>query len=218
MLQAWYPGTRGGAAIARVLTGEVNPSGRLPATFPASEAQLPRPAIPADQQRVDYNIEGAAVGYKWHERTGRKPLFAFGHGLSYTSFAYSGLSAQLKDGALTVSFSVKNTGARAGKAVPQVYVSPNVAPAGGWEAPQRLGGWDKLALQPGASASSTVTIDPRLLGVYHSASKTWRIAAGDYTITLASAADAPAASVRVRLPAGTLDVRGKDWYPELSYD
>jgi beta-glucosidase len=210
VLQAWYPGTRGGVAIARVLTGEVNPSGRLPATFPASEVQLPRPAIHADQPRVDYNVEGAALGYKWHARTGRKPLFAFGHGLSYTSFDYSGLAAQFKDGALSVSFSVKNTGARAGKAVPQVYVAP---PAGGWEAPQRLGGWDKLALQPGASASTTLTIDPRLLGVYHSASKTWQIAGGDYVITLASAADAPAATVRVRLPAGTLDVRGRRLAP-----
>jgi beta-glucosidase len=207
VLQAWYPGTRGGTAIARVLSGEVNPSGRLPATFPASEAQLPRPAIEADQQRADYNIEGAAVGYKWHDLTGRKPLFAFGHGLSYTSFAYGGLSARLKDGALSVSFTVRNTGKRAGKAVPQVYVAPV---AGGWEAPQRLGGWNKLALQPAASASATVTVDPRLLGVYDSASKTWRIAEGDYLVTLASASDAPAAAVHVRLPARTLDVRGRD--------
>ncbi|KQX01682.1 beta-glucosidase [Massilia sp. Root418] len=210
VLQAWYPGTRGGVAIARVLTGEVNPSGRLPATFPAAEAQLPRPAIHPDQQRADYNIEGAAVGYKWHDLTGRKPLFAFGHGLSYTSFAYGGLAAQFRDGALSVSFMVKNTGPRAGKAVPQVYLAPA---AGGWEAPKRLGGWDKLALQPGASASTTLTVDPRLLGVYHSASKTWRIADGEYVITLASAADAPAATVHVRLPAITLDVRGRRLAP-----
>jgi beta-glucosidase len=206
VLQAWYPGTRGGVAIARVLSGEVNPSGHLPATFPASEAQLPRPTIEADQQRADYNIEGAAVGYKWHDLTGRKPLFAFGHGLSYTSFAYSGLAAQFKDGTLSVTFSVKNTGARAGKAVPQIYVAPL---AGGWEAPQRLGGWDKMALQPGAGATTTVKIDPRLLGVYDSASKTWRVAAGGYMVTLASAADAPAAAVQLHLPAFTVDVRGK---------
>ena len=212
VLQAWYPGTRGGVAIARVLTGEVNPSGRLPATFPASEAQLPRPVIEADQQRADYNIEGAAVGYKWHDLKGRKPLFAFGHGLSYTSFAYGGLAAQFMDGRVSVSFTVRNTGTRAGKAVPQIYVAP-AAPAvldgGRWEAPQRLGGWDKFALEPGASRTATVTIDPRLLGVYDSASKSWRIAGGDYSIILASASDAPAAAVRLRLPAHSLDVRGR---------
>jgi beta-glucosidase len=218
VLQAWYPGTRGGVAIARVLTGEVNPSGRLPATFPAAETQLPRPVIDAGQQRADYNIEGAAVGYKWHQLKGRKPLFAFGHGLSYTSFTYGGLAAQFKDGKVTVSFNVRNTGTRAGKAVPQVYVAapalespvaPDSQVAGGWEAPQRLAGWDKFALAPGASHTATVTVDPRLLGVYDSASKTWRIAGGDYDIILASASDAPAATVRLRLPAHAVDVRGR---------
>jgi beta-glucosidase len=211
VLEAWYPGTRGGVAIARVLNGEVNPSGHLPATFPAAEAQLPRPVIDAagddpEQARVDYNIEGAAVGYKWYDLKGLKPLFAFGHGLSYTSFAYSGLRVMQKDGQVSVSFTVKNTGGRAGKAVPQIYVSPV---KGGWEAPKRLGGWDKIALAPGESREVTVAIDPRLLGVYHSASKTWRIADGDYDIMLAESAAAPAATVRQRLPARTLNVQGR---------
>jgi beta-glucosidase len=128
-VQAWYPGTAGGEAIARVLFGEVNPSGHLPATFPASESQLPRPKLDGDPKNeavrftVNYH-EGAAVGYKWFDLKGLKPLFPFGHGLSYTQFAYSGLAASQKDGKLSVSFKVTNTGAVKGKDVPQLYVAP----------------------------------------------------------------------------------------------
>ena len=211
VVEAWYPGTSGGAAIARVLTGAVNPSGHLPATFPAAESQLPRQNIVAaaegaeEQASVDYNIEGAAVGYKWYDLKQYKPLFAFGYGLSYTSFGYSGLAAQARDGSIAVTFTTKNTGARAGKAVPQVYVA---AANGGWEAPKRLAGWDKLALKPGASGKSELRIDPRLLGVYDSASKTWKIAEGDYLVILAESATAPVSTVKVHLAARTLDVRG----------
>jgi len=217
VLEAWYPGTSGGAAIARVLSGDVNPSGRLPATFPASLAQLPRPVLDGDAKTkdeniiekvaTDYNIEGAAVGYKWFDLKGHKPLFPFGYGLSYTSFAYEGLDAKPAGTGIEVSFSIKNTGKRDGKAVGQVYVSPL---AGGWEAPKRLGGWDKLDLKAGASGKATVKIDPRLLGVYDSASKTWKIAAGEYLVTLADSAGAkPAASVKVKLDAKTVDVNGR---------
>jgi beta-glucosidase len=217
VLEAWYPGTSGGAAIARVLSGEVNPSGRLPATFPASVAQLPRPVIDGDahtqdeavkeKATTDYNIEGAAVGYKWFDLKGHKPLFPFGYGLSYTSFAYHGLAARAAGNGMEVSFSVKNTGQRAGKNVAQVYVAPA---AGGWEAPKRLAGWEKLDLQPGASGKATVRIDPRLLGVYDSAAKRWNIAAGDYLVTLADSATAqPAATVKLHLDARSVDQHGK---------
>ncbi|MGV7206681.1 glycoside hydrolase family 3 C-terminal domain-containing protein [Oxalobacteraceae bacterium A2-2] len=217
VLEAWYPGTSGGGAIARVLSGEVNPSGRLPATFPSSVAQLPRPVIDGDahtkdeavkeKATTDYNIEGAAVGYKWFDLKGHKPLFPFGYGLSYTSFAYEGLAARAAGNGMEVSFSVKNTGKRAGKNVAQVYVAPA---AGGWEAPKRLAGWDKLDLQPGASGKATVRIDPRLLGVYDSAAKRWNIAAGDYIVTLADSATAqPAATVKLHLDARSVDLHGK---------
>lgn len=203
VVEAWYPGPAGGEAIGRVLSGDVNPSGRLPATFPSSEAQLPRikvdgdpAAKPGGRYSVNYNIEGAAVGYKWFDLKGRKPLFAFGHGLSYTSFGYKGLSAAADGGGITVRFSVSNTGKRAGKAVPQVYVAPA---AGGWEAPKRLGGWDKLELKPGESRGSSVTIDPRVLAVFDSASGKWKIAPGEYIVTLASASDAPVSTVKVKL-------------------
>lgn len=204
VVQAWYPGSRGGDAIARVLTGEVDASGRLPATFPLSVAQLPRPVVdgvglPEDARfATDYNIEGAAVGYKWFDKHGHKPLFAFGHGLSYTSFSYSALKAQAQAGALSVSFKVTNTGQRAGKAVPQVYVSKK---GSGWEAPKRLGGWDKLTLAAGAAGEARIEIDPRTLAVFDSAKGRWKIAAGEYEVILAEAADAPVATVKVRLPA-----------------
>lgn len=203
VLQAWYPGSAGGAAIARVLTGEVDASGRLPATFPQSVEQLPRPAIDGRglpetaRFSTNYNIEGAAVGYKWFQRQQLKPLFAFGHGLSYTSFRYEQLQAHATQGSIRVSFKVSNRGSRAGKAVPQIYVSKI---GGGWEAPQRLGGWDKLALPAGGSAQSTVQIDPRTLAVYDSRRGKWKIAAGEYRVTLAEAADAPVSSVTLRLP------------------
>ena len=213
VLEAWYPGTSGGEAIARVLFGAVNPSGHLPATFPVSEQQLPRPKLDGDpkqpEQRftVDYTKEGAAVGYKWFDQKGLTPLFPFGHGLSYTTFSYSGLASQVKDGRLHVRFKVTNTGNVAGKDVPQVYVSPLAAK---WEAPKRLAGWDKVALQPGESKEVDVVVEPRILGLFDEKSKTWRIAKGKYKLVLAEdAAGKNATSVTVDLPASTLDVRGR---------
>jgi beta-glucosidase len=212
IVQAWYPGTRGGEAIARVLFGEVNPSGHLPATFPASESQLPRPKLDGDPKNetvrftVNYH-EGAAVGYKWFDLKGLKPLFPFGHGLSYTQFAYSGLASSQKDGKLQLKFKITNTGAVKGKDVPQLYVAPVSAK---WEAPKRLAGWDKVELAPGESKEVSVTVDPRLLGVFDSKSKTWRIAKGGYKVLLAhDAADSKAASITVQLPQRTLNVAGK---------
>ena len=212
VLQAWYPGTSGGEAIARVLFGEVNPSGHLPATFPASESQLPRPKLDGDPKNenlrftVNYH-EGAAIGYKWFDLKGHKPLFPFGHGLSYTQFAYSDLKSNQKDGKLSLSFKITNTGAVKGKDVPQVYVSPLNAK---WEAPKRLAGWDKVELAPGESKEVSVTVDPRLLGMYDSKSKTWRIAKGGYKVLLAhDAADTKANSITVQLAQRTLNVNGK---------
>jgi len=211
VLEAWYPGTAGGEAIANVLFGAVNPSGHLPATFPASEQQLPRPKLDGDpknpelQFAVDYH-EGAAIGYKWFDLKGHKPLFPFGHGLSYTSFAYSGLSGQYKDGRLHVRFKVTNTGSTAGKDVPQVYVSPL---SGKWEAPKRLAGWDKVLLQPGEAKEVELTVEPRVLGMFDEKSRSWRIAKGKVRLTLAEdAAGTNASSVTVDLPASTLDARG----------
>jgi beta-glucosidase len=217
VLEAWFPGAGGGAAIARVLTGEVDPSGHLPATFPASLDQVPRPVLShpksdGDHQAhavfpVDYDIEGAAVGYKWFDKKALKPLFPFGYGLSYTHFSFEGLAARQTGRTLTVTFTLNNTGAVDGKAVPQVYVSP---PAGvHWEAPKRLGAFAKVATGSHSSQILDLTVDPRLLGVYDAASKTWRIAAGDYTVSVGDSSDNLVQSVKVRLSARTVDVNGK---------
>jgi beta-glucosidase len=214
VVEAWFPGSSGGEAIARVLTGEVNPSGHLPATFPASLDQLPRPVIEGSNHgprgtiyTAHYDIEGAAVGYKWFDKKDLKPLFPFGHGLSYTRFQSGALTAKASGKSLTASFTVTNTGDRDGKAVAQIYVSP--PSDAGWEAPKRLGGWAKLDLKPGESRNGTVTVDPRLLGVYQSASKTWTIKAGDYRVMLANSAADIVATASVHLDAETLDVNGK---------
>jgi beta-glucosidase len=212
VLEAWYPGTSGGEAIAGVLFGEVNPSGHLPATFPASESQLPRavldgyPEVADSRFDVEYR-EGAAVGYKWFDLKGLKPLFPFGHGLSYTEFALSDLSASAKNGILQASFTVNNVGRLVGKEVAQVYVSPLKAR---WEAPKRLVGFKKVDVQPGAGVKATISVDPRLLAMYDTATKTWKVAKGDYKVILAAdAADDKAVSTVVHLEAAVYDVNGK---------
>jgi len=201
-LEAWYPGSQGGPAIARVLTGAVNPSGHLPCTFPRSIAELPRPKIagadlPAEQRFDVHYEEGAAVGYRWYDREQREPLFAFGHGLSYTTFVESELSARLESSELAVSFSIRNTGTRAGRHVAEIYVSPVT---GGWEAPKRLGAFVKVALAPGASTHETVTVDARLLAVYEPERRGFHIAPGLYRVTLAASAQDKGQSVTIALP------------------
>jgi beta-glucosidase len=206
VLQAWYPGSAGGEAIARVLTGEVNPSGRLPVTFPRSVEQLPRPRLDGfPEQRnaritVDYTIEGAAVGYKWFERSHLDPLFAFGYGLTYSKFELSNLGADVDHTGLNVRFSVKNAGGRAGKYVAQVYVSPVRSPTPlGWESPQRLCGFKKVSLQPGESTAASLSIEPRALAVYDEEGKRWVIEEGDYEVSLSTDARTVVAHKTVHL-------------------
>lgn len=212
VVEAWFPGTAGGEAIARVLTGEVDASGRLPVTFPRSVADLPRPKLDGDPKKpeelfdIDYDIEGAAVGYKWYDLKKIEPLFAFGHGLSYTTFAYSNLKASAAGDKVTVSFDVKNTGARAGKDVPQVYVGPK---AGGWEAPKRLAGFKKVSLAPGATERVTLTVDPRLLATWDGKAHGWSIAAGAYDVSLGASSRAITSTAEVTLAAKSLSVAGK---------
>lgn len=207
-IEAWYPGSRGGPAIARILSGAVNPSGHLPASFPRALEQLPRPQIAGaglpENQPFDVSLqEGAAVGYRWYDKQKLQPLLPFGHGLSYTRFAQADLRAQLVAGELEVSFRVRNTGDRAGKHVAQVYVGPQ---AGGWEAPKRLGAFAKVDLAPGASSERTLRVDPRLLAHYDVAKRAWHILAGDYTVTLSTSAADAGQSVTVRLPERWLRV------------
>lgn len=182
IVQAWYSGSMGGEAIARVLFGEVNPSGRLPLTWPTDESQLPRPSIPGvdapanSRVEVNYDIEGSDVGYRWFAREGKTPRYWFGHGLSYTTFAHSGL--QVTGGqSMTATVRVTNSGKVAGSDVVQLYLVEK--PDG---PRRRLLAFEKVALQPGESQQVKLTVDPRLLAEFDEKAHGWRIDGGTYRI------------------------------------
>jgi beta-glucosidase len=206
VLEAWYPGARGAEAIAAVLFGDENPSGRLPATFPASLDQLPRPALPGadsvepsfagrpgpdDRLSVDYDIEGSDVGYRWFARRGERPLFPFGFGLSYTSFATGPLKVT-SGRELLAETRVTNTGARAGADVVQVYL---VAEAG--KPTRRLVGYQRVPLAPGETRNVRLALDERLVGRWEG--EGWRIAPGRYAFATGRSAEELAAPVDVAL-------------------
>jgi len=204
IVQAWYAGQNGGEAIARVLTGEVNPSGRLPLSWPTGESQLPRPAIPgldagpADRVPVDYNIEGADVGYRWYARKGTEPHYWFGHGLSYTSFGYDQLVVQ-GGKTLTATVNVTNSGSKPGKDVVQLYLTGK--PGG---PARRLLAFQKIALAPGESRKVTLTADPRLLGQFDTGKHSWVIAPGNYTVAIGRDAGTMVVNGSTRLAAATM--------------
>jgi beta-glucosidase len=195
VLEAWYPGQSGGPAMADLLFGVTNPSGKLPITFPASEAQLPRPVIPQPPDdvtpfNVDYTIEGYNVGYKWYDANGLTPLFPFGYGLSYTTFSITdaaivnNLSSSTKPN-FQVTFNLANTGAVAGAEVAQVYLG---LPASTNEAPKRLVGWQKVLLQPGSSQAVTIEVDQNdsshPMSYWDTGTSSWVVAPGTYTVYL----------------------------------
>jgi beta-glucosidase len=187
ILQAWYPGQSGGRAIAEILAGAVNPSGRLPVTFPVSLDQHPRPQLPGlgtpwgTPTTIEYQ-EGAEVGYRWFAKTGAQPMFPFGHGLSYTTFSYRDLELTGGD-TVTASLTVENAGDRAGTVVPQVYLVD--APDG---TRMRLLGFERVELEPGGSTRVTIEADPRLLARYDSDAADWRIAGGSYAVAAGDSA------------------------------
>lgn len=187
IVQAWYPGQAGGQAIAEVLTGVVNPSGRLPITFPADIAQTPRPELPGlgepwGTPLTIHYTEGAEIGYRWFAKTGARPLYPFGYGLSYTQFDYRDLEV---DGGETVTarFTVTNTGRREGADVPQLYLTQ--APG---EARMRLLGFERVALRPGASRRVELVADPRLLARFDGDAGQWRIVEGTHRVALGRSA------------------------------
>jgi beta-glucosidase len=211
---SWYPGIGGGEAIADLLFGVVNPSGKLPATFARIDADLPVPHIvgmtPADkpvrdmsdEKRSAFELtypEGLAVGYRWFEARHKQPLFAFGHGLSYTTFRYSNLKTNSV--ARTVQFQLRNAGSIAGAEVAQVYIT---LPPNSGEPFQRLAGWQRVQLAPGESKTVTVRLDPAYLSIFDVGSDKWKLLAGDYKIAVGTASDAAhlAGSVHLQSPEG----------------
>ena len=205
VVEAWYAGSAGHKALANVLTGEVNATGKLAMTFPKSDADLPHPMIPvlskedegAGSGAVDdrahmqsrYTMtydEGLKVGYKWYEAEHKEPLFPFGFGLSYTTYAYSGL--KVDDAAKSVTFTVKNTGKRAGTEIAQVYATIPVAD----EPFKRLVGWQRVELAPGETKTVTVTVDPRVISVFSEQTNAWSLTPGAYKIAAGtSSAETP---------------------------
>jgi beta-glucosidase len=194
VLEAWYPGEHGGQAIANILFGSVNPSGKLPITFPASVNDLPRPSIAAPPDstsifNVDYTIDGFNVGYKWFDAKNITPLFPFGFGLSYTTFSFSNeqLATNLSSANpnFQVSFSLTNTGSVAGAEVAQVYLG---LPATIGEPPKRLVGWQKVLLQSGQTQNASIEVDENdsshPLSYWDVNSNSWQVANGDYSVCL----------------------------------
>lgn len=179
VLETWYPGVEGGQAIADLLFGDVNPSGKLPITFPVQDSDLPQPALSATSTTVTYS-EGLFMGYRWYDGKQIAPLFPFGFGLSYTSYSYSGLNASADaNGNVTVTFSVKNTGSRAGSEIAEVYAS---LPTGLGEPPKRLVGWQKVALQAGQSQQVSVSVAPKLLSTWDATNHVWKLNNGAYQL------------------------------------
>ncbi len=198
ILEAWYGGSDGASAVGNVLFGAVNPSGKLPNTFPLSETDLPRTTVaqpppknaldmgdstPKDWSKakppfsVAYD-EGLKVGYKWYDAERKPVLFPFGFGLSYTTFSYSDLTVA-PGATVKATFTVTNTGQRAGAEIAEVYAA---LPAAAQEPPKRLVGWSKIQLAAGEKKTVTVEIDPKYLSIFDEQKDGWSMLPGSYTL------------------------------------
>jgi beta-glucosidase len=206
ILESWYPGIGGGQAIANILFGRVNPSGKLPVTFAATEADLPHPNVTGLSEKmatsgaddsdardqppafpVDYNVEGMAVGYRWFQEKNKQPLFPFGFGLSYTRFVYSDL--KIDPDAKAVTFDLRNTGAIAGDEIAEVYVT---LPASAGEPFRKLAGWKRVSLAAGATQTVSIPLDPLYLSIYSTTGNAWTRPTGDFLFEVGgSSADLP---------------------------
>jgi beta-glucosidase len=212
ILEAWFAGSDGANAVGNVLFGSVNPSGKLPNTFPKSDADLPHPTLtmpppesdhfngPASPEQwakglppfqVTYD-EGAKVGYKWYDAEKKPVLFPFGFGLSYTTYRYSGLQVTPGD-TVKATFTVTNTGVREGSEIAEVYA---MLPDAAGEPFKRLVGFTKIKLDAKAKQTVTVDIDPKYLSIFEEAKDGWTLVSGDYTILVGgSSQDLPLKAV-----------------------
>jgi beta-glucosidase len=194
VLQAWYPGEEDGNAVAAVLFGDVNPSGKLPLTFPAQLSDLPAntaaqyPGVLVNGVPTATYSEGVFVGYRHYDQANIAPLFPFGFGLSYTNFAFQNLAVTPTNftftnnpsQTVTVILSVTNTGAVPGAEVVQLYLGiPSTAVP---EPPKSLQGFQKIMLQPHQTVPVQLTLNQRSFSYWDVASQTWRVAPGAYQI------------------------------------
>lgn len=198
VLEAWYPGAGGADAIADVIFGMVNPSGRLPITFPASTDQLAAPLVPGFGVPPGERFEvahphGADVGYRWTITHQVKSLFPFGFGLSYGQFKYSKLEVQGGE-SLTVSFDVTNDGAFPGKDAPQVYLTSIAG-----QKVRRLLGFSKVEVKRGETEHVSVRVEPRLLAHFDPARHQWHVKAGTYEVGVGADAASVGLTQAVRM-------------------
>jgi beta-glucosidase len=184
ILEAWYGGSDGANALGNVLFGTVNPSGKLPNTFPKSDADLPHPEIVKPPVDRNYD-EGVKVGYKWYDAEKKPVLFPFGFGLSYTTFGYTGLKVSQGD-TVSVTFTLANTGAHEGTEIAEVYAA---LPADAQEPPKRLVGFARINLKPGEKKPVTVEIDKKYLSIWDESKTDWSLLPGDYTILVGGSSD-----------------------------
>jgi len=205
ILEAWYSGSDGANAVGNVLFGTVNPSGKLPNTFPKSEADLPHPTVtqppplaergsgPMTPEKwaaglppfpVNYD-EGVKVGYKWYDAEKKAVLFPFGYGLSYTTFGYSALKVT-PDDTVKVTFTLANTGEREGAEIAEVYAA---LPTDAQEPPKRLVGFAKVDLKPGEKKPVTVEVEKKYLSIWDENKNDWSLLPGDYTFMVGGSSD-----------------------------
>jgi len=206
LLEAWYPGEEGGAALARVLFGDVDPGGRLPVSFPPDALHYPTAGNPAEYPGIGYEaeyLEGVMVGYRWYDANAVTPAYPFGAGLSYTTFNFSDLrvSAAPPGSGLvaTVTATVTNTGSRAGEAVPQLYLALPSPSSSVPQPPRQLKGYDKVALAPGQAATVRFGLDDRAFSYWDVNSSSWQVAPGCYGVDVGrSSRDLPLHAVVAR--------------------
>ena len=186
IVEAWVPGVEAGTAITRVLFGDVDPGGRLPATFPRQEGDIPTAGDPEKYPGVAETVqykEGVFVGYRWYDAMGIEPAFPFGLGLSYTSFAYRNLKiSSTPGGGAVVQFNVKNTGTRRGTDVAQLYLGLPSLPPAAPQPPRALKGFARVDLAPGESTRVQIVLDARAFSYWNAAADGWAVAPGCYRV------------------------------------
>ena len=185
LVEAWFPGQEGGSALAAILFGKVNPSGKLPDTFAANRADYADAPNMVKKNQVKY-AEGIYVGYRHFDHADIQPIFPFGYGLSYTTFKYSGLklssSRVSSDGTVTASLKVTNTGKRAGEEVVQLYIHETKAKI---DRPAReLKGFAKISLNPNETKTVSFNIKPRDLAYFDVTGHQWKAGAGKYEVEI----------------------------------
>ncbi|HEX7339299.1 MAG TPA: glycoside hydrolase family 3 C-terminal domain-containing protein [Rhodanobacteraceae bacterium] len=205
VIEAWYPGQEYGKAIASILFGDTNPSGKLPVTFPVHQADVPastQAQWPGMDGKVAYS-EGLKVGYRWYDAKHVKPLFPFGYGLSYTSFKLGNIKVSpqriTSSGKVTVTVDLTNTGKRAGAEVAQLYVGH---PASAGEPPKQLRAFDKVFLKPGQTRQVSLNVPARAFAVWNEGMHAWQVADGSYKIWVGNSSAHLPLEAQVRVVGG----------------